>query len=56
MIVQDDPTMHGWMDDLSCEWVSEAYPEDICELLIANKEVEPDAELAYYESSDEEDE
>ena len=55
MIVQDDPTMHGWKDDFSCEWVSEAYPEDLCELLIANEEAEPDAEMADYESSDEED-
>ena len=60
MIVQDNQMLHGWKDNFLYKWVSEAYPEDICELLIANEEAEPnaetDAETADHESSDEEDE
>ena len=45
MIIQDEHTMHGWKDRVLCEWVSEAYAEDICELLTTNEEAGPDRGL-----------
>lgn len=31
----DTPISHGWKDDLSVDWVTKPYPEDICELLVS---------------------
>ena len=33
-----DPQFHGWNEDLSTDWISVPYPEDISELLLANDE------------------
>ncbi len=30
----DTPTNHGWLQDLSIDWIEEPYPEDITELLV----------------------
>ena len=33
-----DPQFYGWNEDLSTDWISVPYPEDISELLLANDE------------------
>ena len=33
-----DPNFHGWNEDLSTDWISVPYPEDVSELLLANDE------------------
>ena len=32
----DDPQLHGWNANLSVDWIFEAYPKDICDLLVSN--------------------
>ena len=32
----DEPQLHGWNEDLSVDWILEAYPKDICDLLVSN--------------------
>eukprot|EP00794_Sanderia_malayensis_P020850 gene20850-biopygen15376 len=34
MMNLDTPTNHGWLPDLSIDWIEEPYPEDITELLV----------------------
>ena len=34
MMDVDDPRNHGWNQDLEIDWISEAYPEDLAELLV----------------------
>ena len=33
---QDDSQLHSWNEDLSVDWILEAYPEDILDLLVSN--------------------
>ena len=35
---QDDPQLHGWNEDLSVDWILEAYPEDISDLLVSSED------------------
>ena len=35
--------MHGWLSDMNIEWIKEAYPRDISELLF-DTDVEDDNE------------
>ena len=47
MLLSDNPVMHGWLPDMNIEWIKEAYPSDITELLF-DTDVEDDNE--YYET------
>ena len=47
MLLSDNPVMHGWLLDMNIEWIKEAYPSDIMELLF-DTDVEDDNE--YYET------
>ena len=47
MLLSDNPVMHGWLPDMNIEWIKEAYPSDITELLF-DSDVEDDNE--YYET------
>ena len=33
LLLSDNPAMHGWLPDMSIEWIEEPYPSDITELL-----------------------
>ena len=35
---QDDHQLHGWNEDLSVDWILEAYPEDISDLLVSSED------------------
>ncbi len=35
-----EPVNHGWLEDMSIDWVTEPYPEDIAVLLINDGEME----------------
>ena len=47
MLLSDNPVMHGWLPYMNIEWIREAYPSDITELLF-DTDVEDDNE--YYET------
>ena len=47
MLLSDNPVMHGWLPDMNIEWIKEAYPSDITELLF-DSDVEDHNE--YYET------
>ena len=49
----EDPKYHGWQEDLTEEWVTVPFPEDITELLVDMTEEEFEAEVA--EAEDEAD-
>ena len=38
MMDVDDPRNHGWNQDFDIDWISEAYPEDLAELLVTTNE------------------
>ena len=46
-MLSDNLVMHGWLPDMHIEWIKEAYPSDITELLF-DSDVEDDNE--YYET------
>ena len=43
MLLSDNLVMHGWLPDMNIEWIKEAYPSDISELLF-DTDVEDDNE------------
>ena len=43
MLPSDNLVMHGWLPDMNTEWIKEAYPSDISELLF-DTDVEDDNE------------
>ena len=49
----EDPKHHGWQEDLTEEWVTVPFPEDITELLVDMTEEELEAGVA--EAEDEAD-
>ncbi len=40
----EQPANHGWLEDLSIDWLTEPYPEDIAELLVVSQERETESE------------
>ena len=56
-MAMEDPQFHGWLPSLATDWIEEAYPEDVSELLV-ERDVESDGECeednAYCSSSDDE--
>jgi hypothetical protein len=57
IMAMEDPQFHGWLPSLATDWIEEAYPEDVSELLV-ERDVESDGECeednAYCSSSDDE--
>ena len=45
----EDPQFHGWLPNLNIDWIAEAYPDDVAELLVEHDEESSD------DSDDEED-
>ena len=43
MLLSDNLVMHGWLPDMTIEWIKEAYQSDISELLF-DTDVEDDNE------------
>ena len=39
----EEPVNHGWLEDMSIDWLTEPHPEDIAELLL-NEERETELE------------
>ena len=37
IIDTETPANHGWLEDLSIDWLTEPYPEDIAELLLVSE-------------------
>ena len=35
MMILEDPARHGWLPELSTDWMQEAYPDDVAEQLIS---------------------
>ena len=52
-MAMEDPQFHAWLPSLETDWIDEAYPEDVSELLVEREE-ECDEENAYCSSSDDE--
>ncbi len=44
IIDTEEPANHGWLEDLTLDWLTEPYPEDIAELYLVNKERETTSE------------
>ena len=55
MMDADDPRNHGWNQDFEINWISEAYPEDLAELLVITdyNVREGDDDEIFQDSSDE---
>ena len=57
IMAMEDPQFHGLLPSLETDWIDEAYPEDVSELLV-ERDVESDGECdeenAYCSSSDDE--
>ena len=51
----ETPTSHGWNDELSVDWVTKPYPDDICELLVS-KDLSDIEEYDESETSDDDEE
>eukprot|EP00794_Sanderia_malayensis_P017203 gene17203-biopygen14805 len=56
ILALDDPCNHGWLPNMTINWIMEAYPEEIAELLIEYRNGEDMEEevLSDMLSSDEE--
>lgn len=53
----EDPQVHGWLPNLKTDWIVEAYPDDVAELLVERDEESDDGyeeDNAYSSSSDDE--
>eukprot|EP00794_Sanderia_malayensis_P002593 gene2593-biopygen2126 len=48
----EDPQQHGWLNDLSPDWIDVPYPEDVAELLIGTDDMNDECfEAEEYSSS-----
>ena len=47
----DDPKYHGWLPDLTTDWIDKPYPEDVPQLLpIDDSSDDDDSDFEYDES------
>ena len=47
----EDPRFHGWLSSLNIDWISEAYPDDVAELLVERDEGSDEESDAQEDSS-----
>ena len=38
----NDPKYHGWLPDLTIDWIDEPYPEDVSQLLLTDNSSDGD--------------
>ena len=55
MMMLEDPARHGWLPDLSTDWIQEAYPNDVAELLISTDDTTETSDFDREQSSDSDD-
>ena len=49
----DDPKYHGWLPDLTIDWIDEPYPEDVSQLLLIDDSSDgDDSNFEYGENED----
>ena len=49
----EDPQFHGWLSSLNIDWISEAYPEDVAELLAEESDAQEDSSYSCSSDDDE---
>ena len=47
----EDPQFHGWLSSLNIDWISEAYPDDVAELVVERDEGSDEESDAQEDSS-----
>ena len=51
IVALEDPQFHGWLSSLNIDWISEAYPDDVAELLVEHDEGRDEESDAQEDSS-----